>query len=178
MIMVWRCTLLLFGMFLALGTGVAAAKEVPGVLTFLSRHRRTEPRLTLNGLGVRKATLLKINVYVAALYVTNTVQRPKPDPSDRKHPHKLILHFVRDVGAGGISNGFDEGFCQKCEAADPCLARAYCHAGWLDARFNDRSADDFHYQAGSWRSGGCRRIGEGDGPGQRLRQSISLDLAG
>ena len=53
--------------------------------------------LTLNGLGLRQATMLKVNVYVAALYVT----KPSADSDailSAPPPKQLILHFVRGVG--------------------------------------------------------------------------------
>src|ERR1700722_5376421 len=75
-IIVWRCSLLLFGMLMALGAGGAAGKECLGV-NFPEQTQADGSTLTLNGLGVRKATLLKINVYVAALYVAN----PSGDPN-------------------------------------------------------------------------------------------------
>jgi len=65
--------------------------------------------LTLNGLGMRKATFLKVNVYVGALYVTRASHDPQPliDPGA---PAELILHFVRNVGAGDLKNAWKEGF--------------------------------------------------------------------
>lgn len=65
--------------------------------------------LTLNGLGMRKATFLKVNVYVGALYVTRASHDPQPliDPGT---PAELILHFVRNVGEGDLKNAWKEGF--------------------------------------------------------------------
>jgi hypothetical protein len=65
--------------------------------------------LTLNGLGVRKATFLKINVYVAALYVT----RPSHDATpliDADTTQQLVLQFVRNVGVDDLRKAFVEGF--------------------------------------------------------------------
>ena len=65
--------------------------------------------LTLNGLGVRKATFLKINVYVAALYVTKPTHEAAPlINSDTQQ--ELILHFVRDVGVDDLRKAFHEAF--------------------------------------------------------------------
>jgi len=65
--------------------------------------------LTLNGLGVRKATFLKVNVYVAALYVA----KPSGDAApliDSDGPQELTLHFVRDVGVEDLRKAFREAF--------------------------------------------------------------------
>jgi hypothetical protein len=65
--------------------------------------------LKLNGLGVRKATFLKVNVYIAALYVVQPVRDPKP-LIESDTPQQLVLHFVRNVGVEDLRKGFIEGF--------------------------------------------------------------------
>src|SRR5882724_7961754 len=65
--------------------------------------------LSLNGLGVRKATFLKVNVYVAALYVVQPLRDPKP-LIESDTPQQLVLHFVRNVGIDDLRKGFAEGF--------------------------------------------------------------------
>lgn len=65
--------------------------------------------LTLNGLGVRKATFLKINVYVAALYVAQP-QRDAAALIDTGTPQELVLHFVRNVDAADMRKAFLEAF--------------------------------------------------------------------
>src|SRR5690349_17034489 len=65
--------------------------------------------LVLNGLGIRKATLLRIKVYVAALYLP----RKSSDAAAIRSANgrwQLLLHFVRDVDAGDIRDAFHEGF--------------------------------------------------------------------
>jgi hypothetical protein len=129
-IVVWRRRVLLFGMLMALGTGDAAAKACLGI-NFPDQAQVDGSSLALNGLGVRKATLLKIDVYVAALYVAT----PSNDPNailGSKASIKLILHFVRDVSAGDISNGFDEGFARSAKAQIPALqGRIAMLEGWM-----------------------------------------------
>ena len=65
--------------------------------------------LALNGLGVRKATFLKINVYVAALYVAKP-QRDAAALIDSETPQELVLHFVRNVDAADMRKAFREAF--------------------------------------------------------------------
>jgi Chalcone isomerase-like len=65
--------------------------------------------LVLNGLGIRKATLLKVKVYVAGLYLPQkSGDAGKILGTDQ--PWQLSLHFVRDVDASDIRDAFDEGF--------------------------------------------------------------------
>lgn len=103
-------TLLL--MCLLLTTGAAAqAKQCRGV-DFPDHIQLAGNNLTLNGLGVRKATFLKINVYVAALYVI----RPATDPRvlvESSEPQELLLHFVRGVGLDDLRKAWSEGFARN-----------------------------------------------------------------
>ena len=70
--------------------------------------------LALNGLGLRQATALKVNVYVAALYVA----KPGNDPDAilaASTPKQLVLHFVRGVGRSDLTKAWDEGFAANAE---------------------------------------------------------------
>jgi len=65
--------------------------------------------LVLNGLGIRKATMLKVKVYVAGLYLP-----AKSGDSGQilgaDQPWHYVLHFVRDVDASDIREAYEEGF--------------------------------------------------------------------
>lgn len=52
------------------GAGAVWAKDCNGV-SFPDEAQVAGSALTLNGLGLRQATMLKVNVYVAALYVAS-----------------------------------------------------------------------------------------------------------
>lgn len=65
--------------------------------------------LVLNGLGIRKATIFSVKVYVTGLYL--------PEKSGNEDqilaadlPWQQVLHFVHDVDASDIRDAFDEGF--------------------------------------------------------------------
>src|SRR5262245_48115251 len=103
----------------ALGVGSAYGKECKGV-SFPEQMQSEGSTLKLNGLGLRQATFLKIDVYVAALYVTET----SSDASvilKSSGPKELILHFVRDVGRTDLSKGWDEGFENNAKSHLPAL---------------------------------------------------------
>src|SRR5438067_13785941 len=92
----------------SLGTGIAQGKECKGV-NFPDQVQVGGSNLTLNGLGLRQATAFKVNVYVAALYVTKT----STDANallGANTPSELILQFVRNVGADDLRKGWSEGF--------------------------------------------------------------------
>jgi hypothetical protein len=100
--------LLLIGIVTIFGSGVAQGKECKGV-NFQDQAQVDGTNLTLNGLGLRQATVLKVNVYVAALYVA----KPSNDAKailESTTPKELVLHFVRNVSASDLNKAWEEGF--------------------------------------------------------------------
>src|SRR5215831_18638562 len=76
--------------------------------------------LPLNALGLRQATALKVNVYVATLYVA----RASTDAGailGASTPKQLILHFVRGVGRSDLTKAWDEGFEANAKGQLPAL---------------------------------------------------------
>jgi len=108
----------------------ANGKECAGV-NFPDQAQVEGSNLSLNGLGLRLATMLKVKVYVAALYVAKTSN----DPSailDSTTPTELVLQFVRDVGADDLRKGWDEGFEKNAKGQLPALkGRIATLNGWM-----------------------------------------------
>ena len=104
---------------IALGLGTAHGRECKGV-SFPEQMQSDGVVLKLNGLGLRQATIFRVNVYVAALYVTqmskdaNTILK-----SDA--PKELILQFVRDVDGSDLNKGWQEGFENNARSELPAL---------------------------------------------------------
>lgn len=98
----------------------AGAAEVAGVRLpdywMLDGHA-----LPLNGIGVREYGLLKIDVYVAALYL------PKPD-QDPVHilaapgPKVIQMQFLRDINREDALKVWDHYFAENCKS--PCVLPA------------------------------------------------------
>lgn len=65
--------------------------------------------MTLNGMGLRKATMLKVKVYVAGLYLAGKTADPSAIITDDQ-PRHLVLHFLRGVGVKDIRKAWQEGF--------------------------------------------------------------------
>lgn len=65
--------------------------------------------LALNGLGIRKATLLRIKVYVAGLYLPERTADGAAILSANGR-WRLVLRFLRDVDASDIRDAFHDGF--------------------------------------------------------------------
>ncbi len=69
--------------------------------------------LVLNGVGIRKATFLKIKVYYGALYLT--AKAKDAEFIKNSEPKQITMHFVRDVDAKDLKKTYKEAF----EAANP-----------------------------------------------------------
>jgi hypothetical protein len=118
------------GVLLTSLTGTAYAAECRGV-NFPEHLQLDGKELTLNGLGIRKATFLKVHVYVAALYVA----RPTRDPQAivaANDPYELTLHFVRNVDADDLKKGWGEGFARNPTPDLPALqGRIATLSSWM-----------------------------------------------
>jgi hypothetical protein len=132
----------------ALATGVADGRECKGV-SFPDQATVDGSALTLNGLGLRQATLLKVSVYVAALYVPKTATDPAA-LLGANAPYQLILQFVRNIGASDLTKGWDEGFAKSAGAQLPALKdRIATFNGWMaDVKTGDRLMFTFKPGAG------------------------------
>ncbi|MGC1954684.1 MAG: chalcone isomerase family protein [Gammaproteobacteria bacterium] len=111
--------LMLAGLSTVLGIGVAEGKECEGV-SFPEQAQAAGTTLKLNGLGLRQATFMKVNVYVAALYVA----QPSGDANailESTAPKEIMLHFVRDVSRSDLNKGWDEGFEKNAKDELPAL---------------------------------------------------------
>jgi Chalcone isomerase-like len=110
--------------------GAAVPGECDGV-TFPQHIQARGETLTLNGLGLRKATLFGIKVYVSALYVVH----PTADAQAILHardPVEMQLRFVFHVTAGQLRSAWQEGFEKSAGAQLPQLrARIAQLDGWM-----------------------------------------------
>ena len=131
-----------------LGAGVAHGKECSGI-TFPEQAQLEGSTLSLNGLGLHKATMLKIKAYVAALYVTKASSDPKTI-LESNSPYVLILQVLRDVGASDISKGWQEGFERNAKKQLPALKeRIATLNGWMaDLKTGQRLTFSFKPGAG------------------------------
>lgn len=93
-------------------SGLAAAAQVATECDGVSYPEHIQARgetLTLNGLGLRKATFLRIKVYVGALYVAHPTSDANAILSSRD-PVEIDLAFVFPATAGQLRDAWEEGF--------------------------------------------------------------------
>jgi len=96
---------------IVLRVGTVSGKECHGV-NVPEQTQVQASTLMLNGLGLRQATMLKVNVYVAALYVAQKSTDANAILTANT-PKKLVLHFVRDVDGADLTKAWDEGLGRR-----------------------------------------------------------------
>jgi hypothetical protein len=107
-----------------------SARELAGV-NMPDRVASAGRSLVLNGMGIRKATFLKVKVYVAGLYL----ERKSADANTvigSAQAKRLVLQFVRDVTRDQIVEAWQEGFEKNAGQDLPRLrARIRQLSGWM-----------------------------------------------
>ncbi|HVP89536.1 MAG TPA: chalcone isomerase family protein [Casimicrobiaceae bacterium] len=125
-----RRNLLLMVVIALASTELAQGKECKGV-NLPDQVQVAGSTLVLNGLGLRQATMLKVNVYVGALYLTKTSNDASAILASNT-PKQIVLHFVRSVGGDDIAKGWSEGFEKNAKAELPALKdRIAMLNGWM-----------------------------------------------
>ena len=71
--------------------------------------------LSLNGMGLRKATIFAVKVYVAGLYLSEKSESATAILA-KDQPWHLDLRFLRDVDAADIRDAWEEGFESNAES--------------------------------------------------------------
>lgn len=97
---------------LCAGSAVAAVANQCDGVSFPEHVQVSGETLTLNGLGLRRATIFGIKVYVGALYVAHPTADAQailasPDPIE------VQLRFVFHVTAGQLRKAWREGFAKS-----------------------------------------------------------------
>ncbi|MEK7355895.1 MAG: chalcone isomerase family protein, partial [Bdellovibrionota bacterium] len=81
---------------------------------FAQEVKVDDKKLSLLGVGTRLATMFKVKVYDAALYVED---KAKVDPADASV--KVVrMEFLRDVSGSDIKKVWEDAFPKSC--AEPC----------------------------------------------------------
>lgn len=96
---------LLFAISLSL---TAHAITIDGI-TFNDQTTVDGKELVLNGVGIRKATMLKIKVYYGGLYLSAKTQSAE-DFLNTAEPKQIIMHFVRNVSAKDLKQTYSNAF--------------------------------------------------------------------
>ncbi len=73
-----------------------------------------EQQLVLNGLGLRKATLFGIHVYVGALYLEEKESSSEKILSEEGR-RRIVMHFLRDVDSDSLRDAWRKGLEKNAE---------------------------------------------------------------
>src|SRR5438093_2013193 len=95
------------------------AGELAGV-TFPEQVAVDSRALVLNGMGLREATLLKVDVYVAGLYL----EKKSSDPGEiirSEQAKRLAMKFVRAVARKDLVKAWSEGFEKSASPSTAAL---------------------------------------------------------
>jgi hypothetical protein len=129
-----KATLLLLALVLARPAFSARLEgvELPDQVSVAGRN------LVLNGLGVREATVLMVNVYIAGLYL----EAKSSDPAvilSPEQPKRIVMKFVRSVGREKLTEAFTDGFSKNSGADGAALAGSLTtlNAAMTDVRKED-----------------------------------------
>ncbi len=143
----WGTLWVVSGIMAISGAQLAHGKECAGV-GFPDQVQVGGSALVLNGLGLRQATMLKVDVYVAALYTASASSDASAILASQT-PVQLVLQFVRDVGADDLTTAWEEGFEANAKAQLPALAeRLETLKSWMgDMRTGERLS--FTHQPGA-----------------------------
>jgi len=126
------------GLLLTLTMAVAHGKECKSV-NFPDHVQVGGSDLTLNGLGLQKATFFRVDVYVAALYVAATSSDPN-SLINSDGPQELIVHFLRSVGVEDVRRQFSRDFAHVVpDRPISLMQRVATLNSWLsDVKRNER----------------------------------------
>ncbi len=91
-------------LFVSTNSNFVYAKDLAGL-----NFKDKQESLVLNGLGIRKATIFKVKVYVAGLYLESKSSNPSEIISSSQNK-KIIMKFLRDVSSKKIKNAYVKGF--------------------------------------------------------------------
>lgn len=123
----------------------ASAAEISGV-KLPDQVSVAGKSLKLNGAGLRQATILKINVYAAGLYLENS-SNDGETIANSNQIKSIEMVFMRDVSAKQMAEAFGEGFDKNCVAG---CAELKPDIGKLQGLLKDMKKGDsmaFHFLA-------------------------------
>lgn len=128
---------------LALTVSHASAAEISGV-KLPDQVTVAGKSLKLNGTGLRQATILKVNVYAAGLYLENS-SGDGDAIANSDQAKSIEMVFMRDASAKQMAEAFGEGFDKNCVAG---CAELKPHISKLQGLMKDMKKGDsmaFHF---------------------------------
>lgn len=108
----------IIGTLLMIGLTAAPAIAAQLAGTYLPDTREVAGKLlVLNGIALRTYSVMRINIYVAGLYLENRTISAET-VLDSPQMKLLEIHFLHDVGQAAVHEAWRTGFADNCTA--PC----------------------------------------------------------
>ena len=137
--------ILMTGIFVFLGLSQSGYCKVKDSVEMPDTIRVGTHVLTLNGMGTRKATIFKVKVYTAGLYLESSSSNPT-DILNSEQLKRVEMHFVHDAPADKIRKAWNDSYsvnCKvDCEALKPALEEL--NASMVDMKPGDRMTFTFY----------------------------------
>jgi chalcone isomerase-like protein len=129
-----KAALVLLALLFALpsSAGQLEGVQLPDQVTVSGRN------LVLNGLGLREASVLMVDVYVAGLYLETKSSDPAAILAPEL-PKRIVMKFVRSLGKEKLMDAFTEGFDKNAGADRAAVAPGLAA---LNAAMADVKKDD------------------------------------
>lgn len=99
----------ILALFIMISTAISAQALTVDSINFEDKVNVAGKDLVINGVGIRKATFLKIKVYYGALYLTSKTTNAGSFLANNE-PKQITMHFVRDVSASDLKKTYKEAF--------------------------------------------------------------------
>ncbi len=103
--------------------------------------------LVLNGIGVRTYSILRINIYVAGLYLTHPDHDARSILASRSMK-VLRVHFVHSVSGAQVRRAWRKGLIRNC--TQPCMLSTSLLHRFLDAVRPVRAGESFTFVFDHW----------------------------
>lgn len=115
--------------------------------------------LLRNGTGIRKATVFKVQVYEAALYVLAKSSEADTIVSSPT-PKQMELRFLRNVDKDAISEAWQDSFQKACEPDCAAYADnlAKLRSAMTNVKEGDRQTYQFHSKGVEYLLNGVKRL--------------------
>ncbi len=118
------------------------AKKLAGV-SMADKIDAAGKTLVLNGVGLREATFLKVDVYVAGLYLESK-SNSSSTIINSDGPKRLVLKFVRDVERHKLTDAMKEGFEKNGRSSGKLAAKIDTLNGYLaEMKVGNQMSFDF-----------------------------------
>ena len=146
----------------------AMSAEMAGV-TLRDSQTVGNRQVVLNGIALREKFF--VDVYVAALYLTEKMSDPK-SILENDNERLMVMHFVHDVEAKKINQAWYDGLAANVDPVTPELTADFDRLASMMADIKDGEAMTFAYEPGTGTTVMVKGLNMGTIPGKDFADAI------